>query len=246
MKKGVIVLFLGAALIMSILSGCGEEDIQSKFSEFIDMFPSESLTYLYEKEGNIVGEDLGTWVVDSYIDYEEEGKLKGYGVVIFFNKNLKKARGNFYVYKDATEKDAYPIEYDEEGLRFIEAVSNRDVRDKFDKFKILFELISIDREYLSTLEVQKSYYNPKVPSYGIKYKLPEGDKNLNKIKNAYPEFKVNLEDVTLELQGDGDPHNMHGNQMIIVELNKEEGIYLEASYGFNESEFSDELFNVRE
>lgn len=248
MKKYIVALFLGGALIVTMLSGCnGEEQIsagkiEGKFNDFINMFPSDDLTYLYEKEGNIQGEDLGTWVIDSYVNYKEEEKLKGYGAVIFFNRNLKAGRGNFYVYTDATEKEAYPIEYNEKEIHFIEEIKDEDVINKFDKFKLLFEVVSIDRKYLSTLEVQKTYYNKEVPLYGIKYKLLEDDENLNRIKKAYPEFEIEQDEVNLQLEGSGNPHNTHGDQRLIIELNKEDGIYLDASYSFNESEFSKELF----
>ncbi|MGL4850376.1 MAG: Csa1 family protein, partial [Clostridium sp.] len=132
--------------------------------------------------------------------------------------------------------------YNEKGIHFIEEIKDEDVINKFDKFKLLFEVVSIDRKYLSTLEVQKTYYNKEVPLYGIKYKLLEDDENLNRIKKAYPEFEIEQEEVNLQLEGSGDPHNTHGDQRLIIELNKEDGIYLDASYSFNESEFSKELF----
>ena len=93
-----------------------------------------------------------------------------------------------------------------EYIMFIDSeidLTDKEVLNKFNKFKIMFEYISLDQEYISNLELDHKYYNAEVPIYGLTYKLLSDDKNINEIKEIYPEFKV--EEVKLEFEGDGYP-----------------------------------------
>ena len=256
MRKKLLALFLGGILTMTLLNGCvesnknSEEEILSNFTDFIDMFPSEDLTYLYDKEGSgsLEPNDLGTWVVDSYVNYREDGILKSYGVVIFFNKNLREARGKFLIKNIDTntniKKQEYLISYDKEEIHLLGEVTDKEVLNKFNKFKIMFEYISLDQEYISNLELDHKYYNAEVPIYGLTYKLLSDDKNINEIKEIYPEFKV--EEVKLEFEGDGYPNSTLGSETIVITLDKERNSYITASYGFQRSEKSIELFKKEE
>ena len=256
MRKKLLALFLGGILTMTLLNGCvesnknSEEEILSNFTDFIDMFPSEDLTYLYDKKGSgsLEPNDLGTWVVDSYVNYREDGILKSYGVVIFFNKNLREARGKFLIKNIDTntniKKQEYLISYDKEEIHLLGEVTDKEVLNKFNKFKIMFEYISLDQEYISNLELDHKYYNAEVPIYGLTYKLLSDDKNINEIKEIYPEFKV--EEVKLEFEGDGYPNSTLGSETIVITLDKERNSYITASYGFQRSEKSIELFKKEE
>lgn len=177
--------------------------------------------------------------------------LKSYGVVIFFNRNLREARGKFYLrtintdlpLEEQVKKEEYPVYYDKEGIHFLEEIKDEEVLNKFNKFKILFDYVSIDEEDIANLNLEEKYYNPEVPIYGLTYKLPKGDKNVEKIKEMYPEFQVKEDEVKLELEGNCDPESTVGWQDLSFILDKEGNVYLTARYSLNKSESSIELFN---
>ena len=254
MSKRLLTLFLGGILTMTLLNGCVREDknseeaILSNFTDFIDMFPSEDLTYLYDKEGSgdLDKDDLGTWVVSSDVSYKEDGILKSYGCNLFFNRNLRQSRGNFIIMNiqegKATVSEEYPIYYDKEGIHLLEEVNDEEILNKFNKFKMMFEYISLDKEYIKKLELERKYYNAEVPIYGLLYKLSSDDKNLSVIKELYPEFQVKEDEGKLKFHGHIDPTSTIGWGTITMSLDKERNAYIIASYGFQRSEKSIDLF----
>ena len=253
MRKRLLTLFLGGILTMTLLNGCVREDknseeaILSNFTDFIDMFPSEDLTYLYDKEGSgdLDKDDLGTWVVSSRVYYYEGDIRKSVGCNLFFNRNLREARGRFYVSSrqlESENEESYTIYYDKEGIHLLEEVNDEEILNKFNKFKMMFEYISLDQEYISNLDLVYKYYNYEVPIYGLTYKLPLEDKNINTIKQIYPEFRVEDNEVKLEFEGHADPTSTVGWETLRIPLDKERNAYIRASYGFNVSDSSLELF----
>ena len=255
MRKKLLALFLGGILTMTLLNGCvesnknSEEEILSNLTDFIDMFPSEDLTYLYDKKGSgsLEPNDLGTWVVSSYLYYYEGDIRKSVGCNLFFNRNLREARGRFYIgsrqpENENEEEEAYTIYYDKAGIHLLEDVTDEEVLNKFNNFKMMFEYISLDKEYISNLELDHKYYNAEVPIYGLTYKLSLEDKNVNKIKEIYPEFQVKEEQIKLEFEGSCDPNSNIGYQTIVIQLDKDNKVYLKTNFSFNNSDFSADLF----
>lgn len=81
---------------------------------------------------------------------------------------------------------------------------------------MLYEITSLDLKYLSSLELIAKYYNPKLRVYGLSYKLPETDKNIEKLKNFYPNLNIDKFNVRLELNGSSTVGIKNGYHMLTI------------------------------
>ena len=260
---------MGGVLVMTQTIGCigggsseekdgklSDSEIVDKFNDFLPMFPSDDLTFLYDKEGgtsstevNIINEteaesssevedseptDKGTWVISSYLYTEKEKQ----GVVLRFNKNTREATGNFILEKEEKESE-YPIYYDKGKMHLIDEDTSIEVKEKLEDFKMMYEFIELDRAYLDSLESTKIMYNPNVPLYDAKYKLDIKDKNIAKIKELYPELIVEDNNCILTLEGSGTAWKKTGYLNLRIRLDEKYNTYFTSSMSFQNSEDSD-------
>ena len=100
---------------------------------------------------------------------------------------------------------------------------------------MMYEFIELDRAYLDGLESTRMMYNPNAPIFDAFYKLEADDKNINNIKEAYPNLAIDENNVTLELQGKGTPWRTTGRVGMKIVLDKERNNYLISYMSFDES-----------
>ena len=90
-----------------------EEQIKKSFAKTLDMYPIKNLEDLYDKEGYRDDEfkkgDKGTWtLLTSFAKSNKPGEIDDEGMVLFLNRNTKKATGYYYtskVHDEFNEKD---------------------------------------------------------------------------------------------------------------------------------------------
>ncbi|WP_297523131.1 Csa1 family protein [uncultured Clostridium sp.] len=251
---------------MTQITGCGSSDpnnsnnpsnkqIVDKFNDFLKMFPSEDLTFLYDKDGSVSSidggyieggrglgtEDKGTWTISSYIKTkEDESPIATFGISLKFNKNTKKATGNL-IFRKGEIDNKYPIYYDEEGLHLLNEDIPDNIKEGFSKFKMMYEFIELDREYLDSLEVTKIMYNGNSPIFDASYKLNKDDENIAKIKELYPNLIIDENNCALELYGRGIPWNSQGRLSLEIVLDKERNTYFTSAMSFGKSKNLDDV-----
>ncbi|WP_156626756.1 Csa1 family protein [Clostridium tertium] len=232
----------------NVINKPSDKEIVGKFAEFVNMFPTEDLTVLYDKNGNgsdLKAGDLGTWQLSSYkYSISEKGDEK-IGVIIRFNRNTKEAKGIFIksVIKDeeTIEDIEYPIYYDKDGLHFVDKNMEASIVEELSNFKIMYEFISIDREYLNTLKSKDIFYNEEVPLYGATYKLTAEDKNIKKIKELYPDVVMDENNLILDFMGNGTPWKTTSYLSLWIRLDDKNNNYFKANMSFKKSDTSENV-----
>lgn len=107
-------LYISILVLIVMVAGCGksdetkedskEEQIKKSFAKTLDMYPIKNLEDLYDKEGYRDGEfkkgDKGTWtLLTSFAKSNKPGEIDDEGMVLFLNRNTKKATGYYYTSK---------------------------------------------------------------------------------------------------------------------------------------------------
>ncbi|CAI80078.1 lipoprotein [Staphylococcus aureus] len=107
-------LYISILVLIVMVAGCGksdetkedskEEQIKKSFAKTLDMYPIKNLQDLYDKEGYRDGEfkkgDKGTWtLLTSFAKSNKPGEIDDEGMVLFLNRNTKKATGYYYISK---------------------------------------------------------------------------------------------------------------------------------------------------
>ena len=241
--KKLLLLLVGGVLIMTTVTGCigpSDKKIVGKFTDFVNMFPTEDLTILYDKEGDaseLEDGDLGIWTISSSKYLRSEKGRERIGVVIWFNRNTKEAKGTFSKSITKNEKVIedieYPIYYDKDGLHFSDKNIEAPLVKELDDFKMMYEYISIGRKYLNTLEPKDFYYNGAAPLYGVRYKLTSEDINIKKIKELYPNIPIDEDNLILSLEGRGDDWETTNNFTIDIQLDSNDDNYMTAMMSFD-------------
>ncbi|MGL4654863.1 MAG: Csa1 family protein [Sarcina sp.] len=221
-----------------------DSEIVDKFNDFIRMFPTEDLNVLYDKTGGeLIGEggltedmssesgDKGTWVISSYLDTDEDGTI---GVLLRFDRNTRKAQGNFILRKGEDE-EKYPIYYEDNKIHLVNEEIPTGDKEKFESFKMMYEFIELDRTYLDNLESTKIMYNPNAPIFDAHYKLEADDKNIKNIKEEYPNLIIDQNNTNLELHGSGKPWRKIGRVGMKIVLDKERSAYFSSYMSFDNS-----------
>ena len=206
------------------------------------MFPTEDLTVLYDKNGNgsdLKAGDLGTWELSTFKHSTSEKGRERVGVSIGFNRNTKEGKGTFFksIVKDKEfiEDKEYPIYYDENGFHFVDENIEASLIEELSNLKMMYEFISIGREYLDTLKAKEFYYNGEVPLYGATYKLTAEDKNIKKIKELYPDMTMDENNLTLDLEGHGTLWRTTGDVTLNIFLNDKHNNYFTAGMSLKSS-----------
>ncbi|NFX81742.1 tandem-type lipoprotein, partial [Staphylococcus aureus] len=115
--------YISILILIVVIAGCGkgneikedskETQIKKSFAKTLDMYPIKNLEDLYDKEGYRDGEfkkgDKGTWtLLTSFSKSNKPGEIDDEGMVLFLNRNTKKATGYYYtskVHDEFNEKD---------------------------------------------------------------------------------------------------------------------------------------------
>ncbi len=122
-----LALFISAIILSIFIISCNsssdtaekakedskEEQIKKSFAKTLDMYPIKNLEDLYDKEGYRDDEfkkgDKGTWtLLTSFAKSNKPGEIDDEGMVLFLNRNTKKATGYYYtskVHDEFNEKD---------------------------------------------------------------------------------------------------------------------------------------------
>jgi hypothetical protein len=244
-----LLLLIGELLIMTQITGClnkpNKKEIVDKFNDFITMFPSKDLSSLYDKEGdrsNLEDGDLGIWVISSFLNTTTEKGDEMIGVVLGFNKNTRKAKGKL-ILNEGEIKNKYPIYYDKSGIHLVDEDIKESIKEELANFRMMYDFISLNREYLDSLESTRILYNGEVPLYKAIYKLNSKDKNINKIKQIYPELPIDISNSTLNLSGEGTPWNTTSSLSLEIFLDDNTNNYFSSSMRFSRS---DEFNNLIE
>ena len=223
------IIMLSFIVILTEFMGCGkgifgigksDKEITSVFSDFQELFPSEDLMFLYEKGGAITEEELkkrnelleagieeeyhsnGVWVVSTNFRNKEK---RAHGVLVF-NLDTREARGNLHLdYGEVDEEGedidyTYPIYYDKDGLHLVDENVDQIVKDEVKNFKFATEFLTLDKSYIKSLKPSKIRHSSKVGRYTANYLLTLEDKNVAKIKEIYPEFKIDEEHCKLNFE----------------------------------------------
>ncbi|HDG5522009.1 TPA: tandem-type lipoprotein, partial [Staphylococcus aureus] len=113
-----LALFISVIILGIFIIGCDsssdtaekakedskEEQIKKSFAKTLDMYPIKNLEDLYDKEGYRDGEfkkgDKGTWtLLTSFSKSNKPGEIDDEGMVLYLNRNTKKATGYYFVNK---------------------------------------------------------------------------------------------------------------------------------------------------
>ncbi|SUJ92784.1 putative lipoprotein [Staphylococcus aureus] len=122
-----LALFISAIILSIFIISCNsssdtaekakedskEEQIKKSFAKTLDMYPIKNLEDLYDKESYRDDEfkkgDKGTWtLLTSFAKSNKPGEIDDEGMVLFLNRNTKKATGYYYtskVHDEFNEKD---------------------------------------------------------------------------------------------------------------------------------------------
>ncbi|MGL4654782.1 MAG: Csa1 family protein [Sarcina sp.] len=251
--KKLIIMLVSGILVMTHLTGCvisNDSSVVENFNEFLEMFPSEDLTFLYDKEGetssvngeklkgksNLVEGDLGQWCISSSISIQENvgEDYETFHTVLWFDRESRTATGKVSLWDEERDEEYY-ISYDEKGIHLDDENAPDYIKEGLSKFRLMYEYISLDKEYMKSLEMTGSRYNSNVPKFSVQYKLKPDDKNIAKIKEIYPEIVVDANNCTLKLEGDSEPWDTLGTMSLNISVDKERKIIFRASMSFGRS-----------
>ncbi|HCJ4549698.1 TPA: tandem-type lipoprotein, partial [Staphylococcus aureus] len=179
-----IGLYISILILIVIVAGCGksdetkedskEEQIKKSFAKTLDMYPIKNLEDLYDKEGYRDGEfkkgDKGMWTI--YTDFAKSnkpGELDDEGMVLFLNRNTKKATGYYYtskVHDEFNEKEhqkKYHVELKNNKIVLLDNVEDEKLKQKIENFKFLSQYA--DFKDLKNYQDGSITTNENVPSY---------------------------------------------------------------------------------
>ncbi|KAB2205672.1 tandem-type lipoprotein, partial [Staphylococcus epidermidis] len=185
-----IGLYISILILIVIVAGCGksdetkedskEEQIKKSFAKTLDMYPIKNLEDLYDKEGYRDGEfkkgDKGMWTI--YTDFAKSNKpceLDDEGMVLFLNRNTKKATGYYYtskVHDEFNEKEhqkKYHVELKNNKIVLLDNVEDEKLKQKIENFKFLSQYA--DFKDLKNYQDGSITTNENVPSYEAEFKL---------------------------------------------------------------------------
>ena len=114
--------YISILILIVVIAGCGkgneikedskETQIKKSFAKTLDMYPIKNLEDLYDKEGYRDGEFKRAIRVHGLYSQvfksNKPGEIDDEGMVLFLNRNTKKATGYYYtskVHDEFNEKD---------------------------------------------------------------------------------------------------------------------------------------------
>ncbi|MGL4654772.1 MAG: Csa1 family protein [Sarcina sp.] len=193
--------------------GCGENnyiksdaEVLERFTTFLDIFPNEDLSFLYEGERGIGGN--GIWRVESSI-YEKGNEIKA---ELYFDSEKREAKGELKIRTDEVDEEGYnitgqyPVYYSEGRIQLIDEKVPESVKRECENFKFINEFVELNSVYLKSLLKNNITYHGLQRHNKATYSLPKGDKLIEKIKELYPQLLIDEKECLLVLNGKGEDY----------------------------------------
>ncbi len=177
-----------------------ESDILMRFRPVIDIFEIDKLEDLYSME------DPTYISIDSSQCYDDGEIYHVIDLDLYLNRTTNEIYGKFILtqyfpeeegvttyFCDTIDEEEYGIYYDKGEFHFMEEVSD-EVKQKLNNHIMMFEICDIDEEYLKSLKLEikdGNFFGETwwgYSNYKMEYKIPNDDKNLKKVKEAYPQY----------------------------------------------------------
>ncbi|HDH1699917.1 TPA: tandem-type lipoprotein, partial [Staphylococcus aureus] len=201
-----LALFISVIILGIFIIGCDsssdtaekakedskEEQIKKSFAKTLDMYPIKNLEDLYDKEGYRDGEfkkgDKGTWtLLTSFSKSNKPGEIDDEGMVLYLNRNTKKATGYYFVnkiYDDISKNQnekKYRVELKNNKIVLLDNVEDEKLKQKIENFKFFSQYA--DFKDLKNYQDGSITTNENVPSYEAEYKLNNSDTNVKKLRD---------------------------------------------------------------
>ncbi|WP_433991408.1 tandem-type lipoprotein [Staphylococcus aureus] len=214
-------LYISILILIVVIAGCGkgneikedskEAQIKKSFAKTLDMYPIKNLEDLYDKEGYRDGEfkkgDKGTWtLLTSFSKSNKPGEIDDEGMVLYLNRNTKKATGYYFVnkiYDDISKNQnekKYRVELKNNKIILLDNVEDEKLKQKIENFKFFSQYA--DFKDLKNYQDGSITTNENVPSYEAEYKLNNSDENVKKLREVYPITTKKSPVLKLHIDGD--------------------------------------------
>ena len=155
--------------------------------------------------------------------------------MLWFNRNTKEAKGNL-IFRKGDKKDEYPVFYDKEGIHLLDENAPEYIREGLSKFKMMYEVVEVDREYLDNLKNKNIMYSDNSSLFNAHYELNKDDKNIAKIKEIYSNLSMNNDKYKLVLEGKGTPWKIKSRVSMRIILDETNNNYFTSAIVLQESE----------
>ncbi|PZJ84257.1 tandem-type lipoprotein [Staphylococcus aureus] len=220
-----LALFISVIILGIFIIGCDsssdtaekakedskEEQIKKSFSKTLDMYPIKNLEDLYDKEGYRDGEfkkgDKGTWtLLTSFSKSSKPGVIDDEGMVLYLNRNTKKATGYYFVnkiYDDISKNQnekKYRVELKNNKIVLLDNVEDEKLKQKIENFKFFSQYA--DFKDLKNYQDGSITTNENVPRYEAEYKMSNTDTNVKKLREVYPITTKKSPVLKLHIDGD--------------------------------------------
>ncbi|HCY9593057.1 TPA: tandem-type lipoprotein [Staphylococcus aureus] len=197
-------LYISILILIVVIAGCGkgneikedskETQIKKSFAKTLDMYPIKNLEDLYDKEGYRDGEfkkgDKGTWtLLTSFSKSNKPGEIDDEGMVLYLNRNTKKATGYYFVnkiYDDISKNQnekKYRVELKNNKIILLDNVEDEKLKQKIENFKFFSQYANLKE--LKNYSNGDVSINENVPSYDVKYKMSNKDENVKQLRSRY-------------------------------------------------------------
>ncbi|WP_115208616.1 tandem-type lipoprotein [Staphylococcus aureus] len=232
--------YISILILIVVIAGCGkgnkvkedskETQIKNSFAKTLDMYPIKNLEDLYDKEGYRDGEfkkgDKGTWtLLTSFAKSNKPGVIDDEGMVLYLNRNTKKATGYYFVnkiYDDISKNQnekKYRVELKNNKIILLDNVEDEKLKQKIENFKLFSQYA--DFKSLKSYNNGDVSINSNVPSYDAKFKMSNKDENVKQLRSRY-NIPTN-KDPILKMHIDGDLKGSSvGYKKLEIDFSKEE------------------------
>ncbi|HDD7112261.1 TPA: tandem-type lipoprotein [Staphylococcus aureus] len=243
-----LALFISVIILGIFIIGCDsssdtaekakedskEEQIKKSFAKTLDMYPIKNLEDLYDKEGYRDGEfkkgDKGTWtLLTSFSKSNKPGEIDDEGMVLYLNRNTKKATGYYFVnkiYDDISKNQnekKYRVELKNNKIVLLDNVEDEKLKQKIENFKFFSQYA--DFKDLKNYQDGSITTNENVPSYEAEYKLNNSDTNVKKLRDIYPITTKKAPTLKLHIDGDIKGSSV-GDRKLEIDFSKRENSHL--------------------
>ncbi|PPK10569.1 tandem-type lipoprotein, partial [Staphylococcus aureus] len=148
-----------------------------------------------------------TWtLLTSFAKSNKPGEIEDEGMVLFLNRNTKKATGYYYMNKahdEFNEKDQqkkYHVELKNNKIVLLDNVEDPNLKNKIENFKFFSQYA--DFRDLKNYKNGNISSTDNVPSYDAEYKMSNTDKNVKKLREVYPITTKKSPVLKLHIDGD--------------------------------------------
>ncbi|HDG8500126.1 TPA: tandem-type lipoprotein [Staphylococcus aureus] len=213
--------YISILILIVAIAGCDkgneikedpkETQIKKSFAKTLVMYPIKNLEDLYDKEGYRDGEfkkgDKGTWtLLTSFSKSNKPGEIDDEGMVLYLNRNTKKATGYYFVnkiYDDISKNQnekKYRVELKNNKIVLLDNVEDEKLKQKIENFKFFSQYA--DFKDLKNYQVESITTNENVPSYEAEFKLNNSNENVKKLREVYPITTKKSPVLKLHIDGD--------------------------------------------